>query len=449
MMPLNRGKTFAAPDTKKKNKTRSKTRTKQQQNNGTHVLSLTAEEIAQHIDYAVERIEQDLPPLHHVPQQEHNAIETVHGVLGEGGYCRVESVTVDGQVLARKRLKPDMMSSSTASKTRVQACVGTKDLRSEAAVLAGLDHEHIVKIHGVAKDKQDFFILMEQMDTTLETRMEEWKEAGLGLKEADKATSATSSSLLSPSTTTPHIGFGFHNLFVSQHHQQQQQRRLQEQQRKQELALVDTTSWQHLMEQRLPLGLDVAKALAYMHSQKVAFRDVKPANVGIRSDGTAVLLDFGLATTKRCSRECAGSRRYMPPEVVQSKRYECNAVDVYSLGIMLWYVCTLDKPYAAYTAKQHYDHVVCGGERPELPEWWPTLLRRLLERCFREEPEERPSMAQVVQDLEEIIKMGKMTETKTTTTTTTTMNETKKMASSVKRLGEELVPTNLGRVVPV
>ncbi|MGW1765817.1 serine/threonine-protein kinase [Streptomyces sp. NPDC002073] len=88
------------------------------------------------------------------------------------------------------------------------------------------------------------------------------------------------------------------------------------------------------------LGLEVLSALRAAHAQGVQHRDVKPANVLLRADGSAVLTDFGIAalresTSLTATGDLIGSPEYIAPERVRGE--EGNpASDLWSLAMMLY-----------------------------------------------------------------------------------------------------------------
>lgn len=86
-----------------------------------------------------------------------------------------------------------------------------------------------------------------------------------------------------------------------------------------------------------------------------------------------------------------GSLRYMAPEVARSEPYNLTA-DVYSFGLLLWQVCSMDLPYDGMNRQDHSELVVYGNERPPLDSSWSTPLRILMKRAWEPDPSVRPSM---------------------------------------------------------
>lgn len=120
------------------------------------------------------------------------------------------------------------------------------------------------------------------------------------------------------------------------------------------------------------------------------------------SIGDVKLFDFGLAKELDPSLKsgCSelyelsgntGSLRYMAPEVARSEPYNLSA-DVYSFGLLLWQICSLELPYDGMNRQDHAELVVHGNERPQLDSSWSTPLRILMKRAWEPDPLVRPSM---------------------------------------------------------
>jgi DNA-binding response OmpR family regulator/predicted Ser/Thr protein kinase len=98
------------------------------------------------------------------------------------------------------------------------------------------------------------------------------------------------------------------------------------------------------------LGFQVADALAFAHAHGVVHRDVKPSNVIVQPDGTARLLDFGLAAVEgwdvTISGRVFGSPSYMAPERIRGNPGG-PAGDQFSLGVVLYEVASGQNPFDA------------------------------------------------------------------------------------------------------
>ncbi|QOV34875.1 serine/threonine protein kinase [Streptomyces ferrugineus] len=91
------------------------------------------------------------------------------------------------------------------------------------------------------------------------------------------------------------------------------------------------------------LGRQVLAALMAAHAAGIQHRDVKPANILLRPDGSAVLTDFGIAalqgtTGLTATGELVGSPEYMAPERIRGHGDDSPAADLWSLGVVL-YLC--------------------------------------------------------------------------------------------------------------
>jgi serine/threonine protein kinase len=92
----------------------------------------------------------------------------------------------------------------------------------------------------------------------------------------------------------------------------------------------------------LPIALDIANGMAYLHSQAILHRDLKPSNVLLTNNKRAKISDFGMSvalTGQELTAE-TGTYRWMAPEVIKHESYSSNA-DVYSFGIVLWQLITV------------------------------------------------------------------------------------------------------------
>lgn len=156
------------------------------------------------------------------------------------------------------------------------------------------------------------------------------------------------------------------------------------------------------------LGAAVAHAAHSLHEQNAVHLDLKPANVIIKGDGTAVLLDFGLSFHAHYpdllaeeTRHAVGSPAYMSPEQVVGVRGDPRS-DVFAIGVMLYELSTGELPFGAPTSqgglrqRLWMDPQPPRARRADLPEW----LQEIILRCLEPAAADRyPSAAHLAFDL--------------------------------------------------
>jgi len=131
---------------------------------------------------------------------------------------------------------------------------------------------------------------------------------------------------------------------------------------------------------------EVVLAFEYLHSIHVAYRDLKPENTLLDTEGHLRLTDFGFAKVveTRLWTLC-GTPEYLAPEVIQTKGHGCG-VDWWALGILIYEVLAGNAPFTASTAMGIYDKVVRGEYRTPghfSPSAKDLIKKLLMEKAFR------------------------------------------------------------------
>ncbi|KAM7399010.1 hypothetical protein PAMP_018304 [Pampus punctatissimus] len=132
----------------------------------------------------------------------------------------------------------------------------------------------------------------------------------------------------------------------------------------------------------------------HIHDKRVLHRDLKSKNIFLTDNGTIKLGDFGSACILNSSKAYAhtyvGTPYYVAPEIWDNKPYN-NKSDVWSLGCVLYELCTLRHPFQASSWKSLILKV-CRGAYSPLPNHLPYELQYLVKQMFKTNPKDRPSL---------------------------------------------------------
>ncbi|WVO18298.1 hypothetical protein L204_106013 [Cryptococcus depauperatus] len=168
----------------------------------------------------------------------------------------------------------------------------------------------------------------------------------------------------------------------------------------------------------LSFMLDIARGLEYLHTRKpsIIHRDCKSSNILINRSGVAKVGDFGLARVKNSTRSMVrslvGTVNWQAPELWHpAPRYDYK-VDVFSAGMVYWemmsgWIGEKKYPWEGHNEHYIYDAVGAKQRRPSiagLRKHWGNGPVDLMERMWAQDPAARPTMTEVVKDLEKMLK---------------------------------------------
>ncbi|XP_052021535.1 putative sperm motility kinase W [Apodemus sylvaticus] len=142
----------------------------------------------------------------------------------------------------------------------------------------------------------------------------------------------------------------------------------------------------------------IVAAIKYCHNLGIAHRDIKAKNILRDEDGNVKLTDFGLAIKCRpgslLNVRC-GTRGFYAPEVVLREPYDGKKTDVWSLGVLLFYITTGYYPFTGNNVKETEKNIATGTYH--IPSYFSGHLENLIHQIFTVAPERRPS----IEDIEE------------------------------------------------
>jgi predicted Ser/Thr protein kinase len=107
-----------------------------------------------------------------------------------------------------------------------------------------------------------------------------------------------------------------------------------------------------LLEEKLDIVLQVLRGLQFAHDHGIIHRDVKPSNIRLLEDGTAKIMDFGIAklsgTGVTKTGMMVGTVHYMSPEQIRGKPLDGRS-DVFSVGVILYELLAGRRPFVGDT----------------------------------------------------------------------------------------------------
>jgi hypothetical protein len=154
------------------------------------------------------------------------------------------------------------------------------------------------------------------------------------------------------------------------------------------------------LTEKLNLMVQVCDGLQYAHENGIVHRDIKPANILVLRNGTAKLIDFGIARAGRNETitqpgQVIGSLSYMSPEQLSNHPLDART-DVFSAGVVLFQLLTGDLPFHGDDMSAIISQILHASSPP--PSTYikdlPKELDQIIERALAKKPDERYQSAE-------------------------------------------------------
>ena len=156
------------------------------------------------------------------------------------------------------------------------------------------------------------------------------------------------------------------------------------------------------IEKKQQITKDALRGVVQLHRANVVHRDIAARNCLMDIDGSVHVTDFGLSVltdpaaldgTKLHTAEREWlPLKYMAPESLRSNEsMSSHSTDVFMTGYLMWEIWTSKKPWSGVSAHEAM-RLVLEGKREKIPAEVPNQVVKMIERCWHENPLERPNL---------------------------------------------------------
>ncbi|GFH17605.1 protein kinase domain-containing protein, partial [Haematococcus lacustris] len=149
----------------------------------------------------------------------------------------------------------------------------------------------------------------------------------------------------------------------------------------------------------MDMFVQIASSLQYIHSKRILHRDLKTQNIFLSKGNIIKLGDFGISKvlekTDQFATTVTGTPYYMAPEICTNQPYTFKS-DIWSLGCVLYELCTLKHAFAADSLLSLVYQIVRGNFPPIPPNQFSQGLSNLVNALLVRDANQRPSLMQVI-----------------------------------------------------
>lgn len=157
-------------------------------------------------------------------------------------------------------------------------------------------------------------------------------------------------------------------------------------------------------KQQLPLDtirrilVQLVLALQHIHSRGVLHRDVKLDNILLNDQLDCKICDFGVSrfmTPQELIFEKCGTPAYLAPEVLQEKGYSGFKADIWSLGVLTFYLVTGQMPFKAQNVEE-LKQFILHNELDFSSDKMDSVSRDLFQKMLNKDPEQRIALGDIL-----------------------------------------------------
>lgn len=135
-----------------------------------------------------------------------------------------------------------------------------------------------------------------------------------------------------------------------------------------------------------------------MHTQNILHRDLKTLNIFLTKDNKIKIGDLGVAkildNIENFATSKVGTPYYLSPEVCEDRPYN-NKSDIWSLGCILYELCTLKHPFEAKNQAALLLKII-RGRYESIPRMYSRSLAELVHSCLLKDFNKRPTIQSIL-----------------------------------------------------
>jgi len=144
--------------------------------------------------------------------------------------------------------------------------------------------------------------------------------------------------------------------------------------------------------------IQLSLGLSYLHHKKILHRDIKTKNIFIKNNLTVKIGDFGIAkilnSTSSYAHTFIGTPYYISPELCKDQPYNDKS-DVWSLGCVLYELCTLNHPFEGGTQVEIYEKIMTQKFKAISPDY-SLELQKMVDLLLEKDEKKRPKMKDIL-----------------------------------------------------
>ncbi|KAH0792610.1 TKL family protein kinase [Histomonas meleagridis] len=153
-------------------------------------------------------------------------------------------------------------------------------------------------------------------------------------------------------------------------------------------------------DQKNSIATCVAYAISNLHQNNIVYNDIDSHNIIFDDNNIAYLYEFESSIQLDIDPQLSpplisNNPAYIAPEVFKSNTYTTKS-DVYSFGVLLWELETESIPYEGI-AREQISEALKKEERLPIPQTAPPSLKKLIKKCWEQNPEKRPDFNKILE----------------------------------------------------